>query len=151
MTVSKSGTTCKILQYLAEPSKVLQKCFSSFRFLLHWANTVNLYAALKTESLFSLVSFFFFFLFFSFLFLFLFFCKVQKIRSKHFLKSLQEKNCILSQHQNFEMTMSFDLAEHVKKMKNFWLQNSGYSGWVWKNSILLWSHTNICYQLHHKG
>ena len=25
MTVSKSWTTCKILQYLAEPSKVLQK------------------------------------------------------------------------------------------------------------------------------
>ena len=26
MTVSKSVTTCKVLQYLAEPSKVLQKC-----------------------------------------------------------------------------------------------------------------------------
>ena len=26
MNVSNSGTTCKILQYLAEPSKVLQKC-----------------------------------------------------------------------------------------------------------------------------
>ena len=54
MTVSKSGTTRKILQYLAEPSKVLQKCCSC-RFLWNWANTVNLCAALKTESLFSLV------------------------------------------------------------------------------------------------
>ena len=55
MTVIKSGTTCKILQYLAEPSKVLQKFCSRFRFLWNWANTVNLCAALKTESLFSLV------------------------------------------------------------------------------------------------
>ena len=54
MTVSKSGTTRKILQYLAEPSKVFQKCCSC-RFLWNWANTVNLCAALKTESLFSLV------------------------------------------------------------------------------------------------
>ena len=55
MTTSKSGTTCKILQYLVEPSKVLQKCCSSFKFLWNWANTVNICAALKTESLFSLV------------------------------------------------------------------------------------------------
>ena len=33
MTVSKSGTTFKILQHLAEPSEILQKCCSSFRFL----------------------------------------------------------------------------------------------------------------------
>ena len=63
MAVSKSGTTCKILQYLAEPSKVLQKCCSSFRLLWNWANTVNLCAALKTESLFSLVNFSFSFAF----------------------------------------------------------------------------------------
>ena len=57
MTVSKSGYSYKILQYLAEPSKVLQICCSSFKFLWNWANTaVNLCAALKTESLFSLVS-----------------------------------------------------------------------------------------------
>ena len=57
ITVSKSGYSYKILQYLAEPSKVLQICCSSFKFLWNWANTaVNLCAALKTESLFSLVS-----------------------------------------------------------------------------------------------
>ena len=57
LTLSKSGATCKILKYLSEPSKVLQKCYSSFRFIWNWANTVNLCAALKTESLFSLVSY----------------------------------------------------------------------------------------------
>ena len=55
MIVSKSGPACKILQYLVEPSKVLQKCCSSFRFLWNLTNTFNLCAALKTESLFSLV------------------------------------------------------------------------------------------------
>ena len=67
MTLSKSGTTCKILQYLAEPSKVLQKCCSSFKFLWNWTNTVNLCSALKTESLFSLVFYFLTYTLFNFL------------------------------------------------------------------------------------
>ena len=54
--LNKSDTTCKILQYLTEASKVLQKFCSSFKFLWNLANTVNLCAALKTENLFSLVS-----------------------------------------------------------------------------------------------
>ena len=45
----------KILQYLVETFRNLQECYRNHRFLQNWANALNLGAALKTESLFSLV------------------------------------------------------------------------------------------------
>ena len=44
MTVSKSGTACKILQYLAEPSKVLQKCCNSIVDFYEIEQILSIYA-----------------------------------------------------------------------------------------------------------
>ena len=51
VSVSKSKNH---LQNLKESSRILQKCFRNYRLLQNSANAVNLCAALKTESLFSL-------------------------------------------------------------------------------------------------
>ena len=56
MTVSKFGTTCKILQYLAEPSKVLQKYCSSLRFLWNW-DIMSIYAQPWRLKVFSVLFF----------------------------------------------------------------------------------------------
>ena len=57
MNVSNSGTTCKILQYLAEPSKVLQKCCSSILDFYEIEQILSIYAQPWRLKVFSVLFF----------------------------------------------------------------------------------------------